>query len=80
MMCEVEVYLDQFGDDEILARALAIVQKRGEKLGESMWEINELRDYFLSKAEDETLPPASTAAKIHSVEDLRAWTEREKAA
>lgn len=77
----VDVDLDDFEDEEILAAALSIVRhKEAHKMGTRCEEvIAKIRNVLLLD-NDDSLPPASTAASIETMEALRNYISRQHAA
>lgn len=78
MQTSVDVYLSEFPDYEVLEAAIALVKAAPKhRSGEADRLVAELRDHFLAEVAEDDLPPISTAAKIQSLEDLRAWRAKQ---
>jgi hypothetical protein len=83
-----EVYLSEFDDDDIIERAIEIVKEHQKRrASQSKWDRDKAMELDgdieeLAKAlgamtfVGDGLPPASTAARITSMDALRAYTKK----
>lgn len=76
-MSYVTVSLDDFDDDDILSAAFDII-KTAKSDSYLSGQIEAIRLILIpDNEEDSSIPPPSTASKIKSMDDLRAWQKRQ---
>jgi hypothetical protein len=72
MRVDVDVEIDQFPEDEVLDYAAAILRQQAKAEKGLSKSARAIRSMLLADQEVAGLPPPSTAARITSMDELRA--------
>ena len=79
---DVEIEIEEFDDEEVLRRALEIIQAGNQCSGFRAAEMARLvhRIKLATNLDEDSLPPPSTAAKVRSMGQLQALLIAEREA